>query len=322
MMLAVADELDDGGKLAFEELLESQVRTMRTFRRPARFPKVLAGLVRLGGRGSASFYHLIFLPRPSEQRYLNAIGVSDDAEGTAVVAMMMQAFTYWFGAGTLIFGGVVAPNLLLGPHPEGAKTIISQVLILIVMPALLTLVCALPGFTMENRLLASAFRAARLLRALSPDPTPSPARMTVETLLLRRRPGTHRRDEVFQLLLRNARHRRRVVAGVAWALTRDTARVTGRPPAEGATGGELLLWFAENPQDRRRRPIVSAHLAELMNAVVRDEPLPHAQFAPASRFRNRSPRERFAGRVRGLASGALVPVLVAVVTAVLRIWFK
>jgi hypothetical protein len=40
-------------------------------------------------------------------------------------------------------------------------------------------------------------------------------------------------------------------AGVARALTRDTARLTGRPAAAGATMGELLLWFAESPTDRR-----------------------------------------------------------------------
>lgn len=317
----MVDEEGQGRKQSFEERLERRVHVMRPFRREARYPTVLAGLIRLGGRGAASFYLLIFLARVSEQTYLNSIGVSEDAEGTASEAMLMQAFAYWFGTGTLITAGIFSPNWLWGVPPPADQARMQVLFLIFIFTAML--LCAAFGFTAENRLLASAFRAARLLRALSPDPLPSPSRMTVETLLFRRRRGTHHRDRMFQLILRNARNRQRVVAGVAWALTRNTARLTGRPAEAGATGGELLLWFAENPQDRRRRPIVSAHLAELMNAVTQEELLPHAQFFPANRFRNRSPRQRILLRVRGLANGALATgVLVAIVTAVLRIWIK
>jgi hypothetical protein len=171
--------------------------------------------------------------------------------------------------------------------------------------------------------MVSAYRSLRLVNALSPNPTPGAVRMTAELLTLERRAGTRRRDEIFERLLLDPRHRRRVVAGLAWALTRDTAKMSGCSTTQGSTTGEVLLWFADNPADPRRRPIVVAYLGELVSAVADHEPIPHAQFAAASRFRNRSPRERVLRQARTFFGGALFTgVLVAIVTAVMRIWLK
>ena len=87
--------------------------------------------------------------------------------------------------------------------------------------------------------------------------------------------------------------------------------------------GEVLLWFAENPADRRRRPVLVGHLAELATAAAAGDPVPHAHFAPAARFRTRSPRAASLRRVRTVAGGALTTgLVVAAFTAVLRIWVK
>jgi hypothetical protein len=127
---------------------------------------------------------------------------------------------------------------------------------------------------------------------------------------------------MFEPYMNDPVFRRRRVAGVAWALTCDSARLTGRPAAAGATVGELLLWFAESPADRRRRPIVSAHLVDLITAVVGGTPIPEPYFAPAARFRTVSPCARILRVLRTLGSGALATgVLVAIFAAVLRIWF-
>jgi len=63
-------------------------------------------------------------------------------------------------------------------------------------------------------------------------------------------PAKHR--EQLAQWLANPLVRRRRIAGAAWALTRDTALLSGLPATAGATVGELRRWFAENPADRRQ----------------------------------------------------------------------
>lgn len=158
----------------------------------------------------------------------------------------------------------------------------------------------------RRRLLASIGRAVRLVLLLDPRAaSPSPFSRAVRPYLA---------DPGF---------RRRRVEGVAWALTRDTARFTGSEPSAGMTAGEVLLWFAENPADPRRRPVLSAYLVELATAVASGAAIPAAAFLPATRFRTRSPREPLLRRLRTLGGGALATgIIVAAVTAVLRIWIK
>ncbi|WP_162834235.1 hypothetical protein [Amycolatopsis circi] len=157
----------------------------------------------------------------------------------------------------------------------------------------------------RRRLMVSVGRAARLVLLLDP------------------RAEQSWRGRVLQSYLAEPRVRRRHVEGVAWALTRDTAILTGQDAAAGMTVGELLLWFAENPADRRRRPVLGIYVAELAAAAAGGYSIPHAQFMPAARFRTRSPREPALRRLRSFVGGALATgIVVAIVTAVLRLWFK
>ncbi|RLK54862.1 hypothetical protein [Actinokineospora cianjurensis] len=69
--------------------------------------------------------------------------------------------------------------------------------------------------------------------------------------------------------------------------------------------------------------MLGSHLTDLVTAIVDDRSVPHTQFAPAARFRTRSPQGRVLRQARALGSGALATgVLVAVLAAVLRIWIK
>ncbi len=300
-------------------------RIPRTFRREGWFPQVVATLTQLGGRTAVSGFLTTFPPRGVELKYLSAVGLPEHVSGKMVTAALLQALAYWYSGLTTVYVlalfGTVVQDQLWPPAGRPPTTFKSSWLLFFVLlsPALL----ALPSFSVRSRLLASAFRSIRLIRALHPEPTPGPVRLTAELFTLKRRTRTHRRDRMFELLLKNPRHRRRAVAGLAWSLTRDTAKLSGRPAASGTTTGEVLLWFADNPGDKRRRPIAVSYISELVTAVADDEPVPHTDFAAASRFRNRSPRERVLRQVRAFFGGALfTAVLVAIVSAVLRLWFK
>ncbi|MEV7038352.1 hypothetical protein [Amycolatopsis sp. NPDC051061] len=161
-------------------------------------------------------------------------------------------------------------------------------------------------FGPRRRLLASAFFCVELLLELGPDLSEGREKVAAERFLMLRR-----------LVVR----RRRRVARVAWALTRDTSRCAGRPFTAGETLGELLLWFAENPSDRRRRPIVIDHLVELIAAVADNAPIPHAQFLPAAKYRTRSPRMVFVMQLRSFVRSAVVTgAVLAILAAILRVW--
>ncbi len=252
------------------------------------------------GPGLVTYLLLTGMMRPQEREYLDDLGVAPRDLSRVQSAIWVQGSTFllWGIALIAVPLGFNAPGLgpaLLPNIPHG-------IVLIATIPALLaTIMSSAP----RDRLLASAARCTRLLCALAP-PTP--------------RAGL---DLVFARRLKSPTYRRRRVAAVAWALTRDTARLTGQPVSAGATVGELLLWFDENPADRRRRPIVGAYLAELVAAAARETAIPHAQFAPAARFRTRSPREAAARRLRAAATSPLATgVFLAVVATLLRVWLK
>lgn len=243
----------------------------------------------------------------SERRYLYDLGVT--ARHLRQITRASYYQTASMVACYFTFSGVlVAVSLGI---PFKTNVVIAAV---VVTPFLALARLVWASLTTQNRILASVVRCVRLLILLH----------------LPVAPGTERGRRIYiapqltdERALRNQAYVRRRMQGVAWALTRDSARLTGRPVAAGGTVGEVLLWFADNPADRRRRNIVSPYLVELVTAVADGAPIPEAQFAPAARFRTRSPRARILQQLRSTLSGALATgVVVAVLTALLKIWFR
>jgi hypothetical protein len=71
------------------------------------------------------------------------------------------------------------------------------------------------SLSVRPRLLASAVRCARLVRASCPDPVPDAAQLAYESFIHLDLRGERGRDRFFQLLVRNPRHRHRVTVGIA-----------------------------------------------------------------------------------------------------------
>jgi hypothetical protein len=232
-----------------------------------------------------------------ENEYLRKLGVSSSHRAQVSSAIWTQALVglTWVAAVGTGLNAFDLPGFRPAVFPPALG------IALIFAALVVTLISSTP----RVRLLASAARCTRLLCVLAP------------------RTELKGMDSAFARCLDDPIFRRRRVGAVAWALTRDTARLAGQPVSAGATVGELLLWFGENPADHRRRPIVGAYLGELVIAVAGRMPIPHAQFAPAARLRTRSPREKARRQLRTAATNALVTgVFLAFVAALLRVLIK
>ncbi|MEV5712681.1 hypothetical protein AB0L41_02225 [Amycolatopsis mediterranei] len=248
-----------------------------------------------------------------EERYLAACGLAprhvervSDAikENTAwLILYVLLVMTVMYFSMYVLLDPAVRARLPLGAFP--GDPVVSVVDLAGLAVAVGVLLSAW-RFGPRRRLLASAFRCTEILLELGTGPAGGRETESVERVLMPRRLAVRRR---------------RRVARVAWAITRDTARCAGRPATAGETVGELLLWFAENPADRRRRPIVAVHLVELIAAVADNLPVPHAQFAPAAKYRTKSPRAALLMQLRVFVRSAVVSgAVLAVLTAILRIW--
>ncbi|MEV4057370.1 hypothetical protein AB0J55_39725 [Amycolatopsis sp. NPDC049688] len=289
-----------------------------------RWPEFTAAAILLGGRPAVAVTLLAFPPRFTESVYLETIGVPPTAVRAATTALWRQGTTWVFSASAVaLCATFVLDRAQISTSPLRP---VNYFVLTFTYFGLLAAAYGVRSLSVRSRLLASSVRCARLVRASCPAPSPDATQLAIESfthldpLDPRGRLG---RDRIFQLLLRNPRHRQRTTAGVAWALTRDIAHLSGRPVGTATTLGEVLLWFAQSPHDPRRRPIVAAYLAELITDVANNAPIRDADFTPASRYRTRSPRERAVRRLRSLATGALTTgILVAFVAAVLRIWVK
>lgn len=263
-----------------------------------RLPAAVAWLMVLYGRTVASFFLLCNDLGEVEKKYLNELGVPRSARGRVARAMLAQGIWNSTALMSLIFWLLFLSEL----GDKNPPSVTGDVLAVTIGATALAVVSSAAVLSPRQRLLASVGRAVRLLSAVSPTAPPRGF------------------DLLYARWLSNPHFRRRRVVGVAWALTRDTAKLTARPVTDGDTVGELLLWWAALPADARRRPVVSAVLVEVLNSLETGIPLPHAQFGPAARFRSRSPRERVGRQIRTLAGGALTTgVLIAIATAVLRL---
>lgn len=262
----------------------------------------------MAGRGARSQDGLF-----REERYLAACGLAprhvermSDAvkENTAwLILYVLLVTTVMYFSMYAVLDPAVGARLPLYAFPGDPIVTVVDLAALVVAVGLLL---AAWRFGPRRRLLASAFRCTELLLELGTGSADGRGAESVDRVLMLR-----------SLAVR----RRRRVARVAWAITRDTARCAGRPATAGETVGELLLWFAENPADRRRRPIVAVHLVELVAAVADNLPIPHAQFAPAAKYRTTSPRAALLMQLRAFVRSAVVSgAILAVLTAILRIW--
>lgn len=241
-------------------------------------------------------------PRVYLRRRLRALGVP-----RAQLWRLMRA-AYRHATGRVI--AAIAVYIALIPlvfHLQGhwmSPLEVTQILFGAAAVAAVAAVLLAGGLRPRTRLRIAALRTAELallLRPVAPKGMPDvPATL-------------HRR------LRRDPGRRQRTVATTAWTLTRDTARVNAAPPRAGGLG-HVLLWYAANPRDPRRGPILSGCLIEFIAAVTDpDQPIPHPGFTPAARIPTLSPRVRFLQSLRATASGALVTgVLVAVVSAALK----
>jgi hypothetical protein len=238
-------------------------------------------------------------PRVYLRRRLRALGVP-----RAQLWRLMRA-AYRHATGRVI--AVYIALIPLSVHLQGhwmSPLEVTQILFSAAAVAAVAAVLLAGGLRPRTRLRIAALRTAELallLRPVAPEGMPDvPATL-------------HRR------LRRDPGRRQRTVATTAWTLTRDTARVNGAPFHAGELG-HVLLWYAANPRDPRRGPILSGCLIEFIAAVTDpDQPIPHPEFTPAARFPILSPRARFLQSLRATASGALVTgVLVAVVSAALK----
>ncbi|BCJ36390.1 hypothetical protein Athai_38930 [Actinocatenispora thailandica] len=243
---------------------------------------------------------LFALPMWPEPDYLRDIGVSDTHLRRIWSAAGRQALAVGMLAGTALCIYLTVA-IAVGPPVGTNRGSLAGAFVVTVAVAITTGWLAWPSGTPRIRLLVAAARCARLLLMLDD-----------------REPATSYYPRSFLARLDDPAYRRRRVAGVAWALTRDTAKLTGQPVSAGSSLGELLLWFADNPRDPRRRPTVSAYLVELIAALCAGAALPEFHFAPAARFRTRSPREPLLRQLRSIVSGTLITgVILAFVTAVL-----
>ncbi|EOD69676.1 hypothetical protein [Amycolatopsis vancoresmycina] len=294
-------------------------------RRPGRWPDLTATAVLLGGRPAVAVTLLAFPPRLTESVYLGKIGVPPAAVKAATTALWRQGTTWVFSVSAFALCATFVLNRVQNVLQISTSPLdpVDYFVLTFTYFGLLAAAYGVRSLSIRSRLLASSVRCARLVRAMCPDPSPDATQLAIESFTHLDLRGSRGRDPLFQLLLRNPRHRHRTTAGVAWALTRDTAHLSGRSVGTATTLGEVLLWFAQSPRDPRRRPIVAAYLAELITDVANHAPIRDADFTPAARYRTRSPRERAVRRLRSLATGALTTgILVALVAAVLRIWVK
>lgn len=247
--------------------------------------------------GVATYLLLTGPVRPQERQYLRDLGVT-------AFDLMLVRLAVWYQA---IVPLVWMPPFVLGLVSFGVQGL-GPALVPRDVPfeaAVLAIILTIPSSKPRVRLLASAARCTRLLCTLAPN------KRLIDL------------DFVFSQWLNNPIYQRQRVAAAAWALTRDTARLTGQPVSTGATVGELLLWFGRNPSDKRRRPIVGAHLAELITATANWKAIPHADFAPAARQRTRPPRREVLRQLRATVTGTLATgVVLALVSALLRVWLK
>jgi hypothetical protein len=290
-----------------------------------RWPDALAAAILLGGRPAITVTFLAFPPRITESGYMEEIGVPPAAAKAATMALWRQGTAWVFLVSSFTLCSAFLINRLQTSMQISASPLrpISYFVLTFTYFGVIAALYGARSISVRSRLLASAVRCVRLIRASCPDPVPGAAQFSYKSPIYFDLKGKHGRDRFFELLVRNPRHRQRVTAGIAWALTRDVARLTGRPAGKVITLGEVLLWFAENPADPRRRPIVAAYLSELITDVANNVAICDTDFFPAARYRIRSPRERAIRRLRSLVTGAVATgILVALASAVLRIWIK
>jgi len=237
-----------------------------------------------------------------ERQALRGIGLSRAVARRAHIAMICGGtgvIFSWFSISMVLTKFM---NWLSGESPQ---TLFDQ---LVVGFMLVTAGVGLPllAFTAASprtRLLISATRCARLLVLFRDDPVDPDLRW-------------------FRFKMRDPLYRRRRIAGLAWALTRDQARLTGRSAAEPGLG-EVLLWYAESPREARRRAIFSGYMVEIITALNTGATVPDVQFPPAKRFATRSPRTRFVRVLRTVFTAALTTsIIAAFVTALLKLVTK
>ncbi|UJW36906.1 hypothetical protein L3Q67_45390 (plasmid) [Saccharothrix sp. AJ9571] len=237
-----------------------------------------------------------------ERRALEGIGLSRAVARRAHVATICGGVgvTFsWFAIGLV---PVHVMNLLsMKPPPS----LISHLVVgLILSNAVVGLpLLAITAASPRIRLLISATRCIRLLLLFRDNPVDPDLRW-------------------YRFKMRNHLYRQRRMAGLAWALTRDQARLAGRSTAEPGLG-EVLLWYAESPHEARRRAIFSGYMVEMITAISTGETVPDVQFPPAKRFATRSPRSRFARLLRTIVTAALTSsIIAALLTALLKLVVK
>jgi hypothetical protein len=248
----------------------------------------------------STLFIVIFPPTPSENSYLRDIGIPEGTRHRLWRATARQGI----GAELTLLSATAIYFFLISQVDSDFPEVVTRIAAAFSAgSAAMAGILLYSSLSPYTRLLVSVARCTRLLFILEDGV---------------RHPFDHivGKDVITHIYFR------RRIAGVAWALTRDTALINGNQTSAGSTVGEILLWFADSPYDRRRRPILGAYLAELIAAVDNNTTIPEADFAPAARFRTRSPRDRLLRQLRAVAGGALTTgIAVAVISALLKFWF-
>jgi hypothetical protein len=241
-------------------------------------------------------------PTADERKYLRDIGVTP-VQYRRLAWAARRAALGWHAA--LVAMSSLSLGVLLSIGSADAGYLVGFFSAVTTASATVAALLLKSSLSARTRLLVSAARCARFVVLLGPHPPRG-----YNLRFLRDRVRT---DRSF---------RRRQRENLAWAISRDAGRVNAAAPCSGGLGS-VLLWFGDNPCDPRRRPTLSSVVVDVVAAAAGPDALiPTTMFAPAARFPTPSPRRRIASRLRDTAGGALVTgVLVAIVSAVLRIWF-